>query len=443
MYDPLTDSLIPSTYQSPDSFWASGRQSALFPMQKGAHETDVAIIGGGYTGLSTAYHLRQRSDLACCVIEANQPGWGCSGRNGGFVLPGTGRLSTGQMAKKWGKTVSQSVYAEYLQSIDTVSQLIDQGIDCERTLGGYLKVAHKPELLPELHQQAKMLSKDYGDSIVPLNKQDVESQYLSSVESYGGIFYPNAYAINPWLFAQGLAKQAISTGAQVFGNSPVIGSHFDGKHHHVQTANGSVKAKHLIIATNAYTPRKLFPVLTDRTFPVISSVLVTAPLTQQQLSLLGIKAGLMVMDTRPLKYYFRLLPDNRLLFGGRGAIRGKEANSKQAQESLKKGLNATFPTLPDLHIDHFWSGWVGVSFDNYPRLHYDQDNQQLYSAGYCGAGLAFSVQSGKRLAQLLMADDQLPALPYWQSPLKRFPFPALRRPALRAFYWLEALKRAL
>ncbi|MFC3094404.1 FAD-binding oxidoreductase [Alteromonas sediminis] len=441
MYDPLVDSSAPSTFSSPESHWAKGYAPPNYPENNRRIEVDVAVVGGGYTGLSTAYHIEQSSELSCCVLEANQPGWGCSGRNGGFVLPGTGRLSTAQMAKNWGKPVSQAVYAEYLASIETVSDFIDSGIECDKIEGGYLKLAHKPELTATLHQQATMLSQDYGDSIVPLTQQQVQQDYLAGVKHHGGIYYPQAFAINPWLFARGLAEKTAQAGVTIFGNSPVRESHFDGSFHHLHTEKGFVKAKHLVIATNAYTPKTLFTVLQDRTFPVISSILVTEPLDAAQLSALGIKPGLMVMDTRSLKYYYRLLPDNRLLFGGRGAIYGKDADTGESRKALMKGLFRTFPTLKDVDITQFWSGWVAVSLDDYPRLYHDTSTHTLYSAGYCGAGLAFSVHAGKRLSQLLLEPNMLPQLPYWQSPLKKFPMASLRRPALKAFYAMEAFKQ--
>lgn len=441
MYDPLIDDVPPSNQHQPDSFWVSGKNSEPFPPLLGDHKTDVVIIGAGYTGLSCALHLAQEQGVQCTVIEANQPGWGCSGRNGGFVLPGTGRLSVQQMRKRWGKPVSQAIYAEYLNSIETVTQLIDEGIDCDRTSGGYLKLAHKPSLVSALHAQATELAVDYGDSILPLSADEIAATYLSGTRSYGGIYYPNAFGINPWLLCQGIAKKAAGVGANICGNSAVIDCQRVNGKHVLRTQSGSIEANTLIVATNGYGQRNLYQGLKDRTFPVISSIIVTDPLTPQQLLDVGMTEGLMVMDTRPLKYYYRILPDNRLLFGGRGAIEGRHANNAKYQRALKDGLLATFPNLHRVNVSGFWSGWVSVSLDDYPRVYNDRQNKTLYSSGYCGAGLAFSIQAGKRLAQLHSAPDQLPDLPFWKAPLKPFPFALARRPALKTFYAWEAFKR--
>jgi glycine/D-amino acid oxidase-like deaminating enzyme len=204
MYDPLVDLAPPSNQQYPDSYWANINEREKYASEckalQGHIQTDVVIIGAGYTGLSCALHLAENYNVECTIVEANQPGWGCSGRNGGFVLPGTGRLGVQQMSKRWGKVASQAIYAEYLQSISTVKGFIDSGIECQQTKGGYLKLAHKPALVAPLHEQAKALSDDYGDSIIALTSAQIQADYVSGTPSYGGIYYPNAFGINPSLF---------------------------------------------------------------------------------------------------------------------------------------------------------------------------------------------------------------------------------------------------
>ncbi|WP_100644637.1 NAD(P)/FAD-dependent oxidoreductase [Alteromonas facilis] len=440
MYDPLVNSLPPSEYVKPDSFWADGFEPSHFPQLEGNVDTDVAIIGGGYTGLSAAYHLANQYGVKCCIVEANQPGWGCSGRNGGFVLPGSGRLGVEQLRKRFGQAMSQTLYAEYLSSIDSVDQLIEAGIECDKVQGGYLKVAHSEGAMQQLQALAGMLSQQYNNDIEVVNADEVREQYLAGTSSHGGIYFPSAFAINPWRLCKGLAGLAEKAGANIYGHSPVNNVISEAKQHRLITAKGEVRAKHLIVASNAYGQRKLIPQLKDRLFPVLSSILVTPPLTDAQIAAIGMSKGLMVMDTRPMKYYYRLLPDNRLLFGGRGAVYGKDANEQVYKEGLLKGLQDTFPALRDVSIDKFWSGWVDISFDDFPRIYHQQQSRILYSAGYCGSGLAFSIHAGKRLTQLLMAPETLSSLPFWQTPLKRFPFAFARRPALQFYYWWQQHK---
>ena len=441
MYDPLVDDSPPSTHILPDSFWATQTVATEYEPLNGEHHTDVAIIGGGYTGLSCAMYLAEHYQVECTVIEANQPGWGCSGRNGGFVLPGSGRLSLEQMSNKWGITTAKAVYAEFSESVERVAGLINQGIDCDKIQGGYLKLAHQEALVKPLHKQARLLSQAYGDSIRPLNAADVERDFVAGVKAYGGVYYPDAFAINPLQFCQGLANCAEQKGATLFAHSPVLDIQKCDNKHVIRTHKGNVIANTVIYATNGYGQRNLTSSLRDRMFPVISSIIVTEPLNKHQLAAIGMREGLMVMDTRALKYYYRILPDNRLLFGGRGAIKGARAKDTKYLDGLTQGLTQTFPRLKGITVCNFWSGWVSVSLDDYPRIYHDKDQGILYSGGYCGAGLAFSVQAGKRLAQLLKEPEKLPDLPYWQSPLRKFPFASLRRPALQAFYWWQGLKQ--
>ncbi|MDM7860258.1 FAD-dependent oxidoreductase [Alteromonas sp. ASW11-36] len=443
MYDPLLDNTIPADQRAPTSLWAEDQAQPSYPQLTQDINIDVAIIGGGFTGLSAAFHLVEQYGVNVALFEANQPGWGCSGRNGGFVLPGTGRLSVAQMHKRWGEETTAGIYAENLASVDTVKAFIDAGIVCDVQAGGYLKLAHTQRKTEQLHQQARVFSDTYNDKIIPLSQAQVAAEYIASTEQYGGIYHPNAFGVNPWKLAHGLAKRAAVSGARIFGNTPVLNTEFSNGKHLIYTPNGNVEANQLILATNAYGPNKLHASLYNRNFPVMSSILVTQPLTKEQLDKLQVRDGLMVMDTRSLKYYYRILADGRLLFGGRGAIAGRNADSVKSKQNLLNGLKMTFPELGNVKIGQFWSGWVNISMDDYPRIYHDKATATSYSAGYCGAGLAFSIQAGKRLAQQLYEPETLPKLPYFQTPLKKYPVAPMRRTVLHTLYWWEGLKRVV
>jgi glycine/D-amino acid oxidase-like deaminating enzyme len=139
-----------------------------------------------------------------------------------------------------------------------------------------------------------------------------------------------------------------------------------------------------------------------------------------------------MMDTRTLKYYYRLLPDNRILFGGRGAIRGKDAADPIYARRLLAALKRCFSGLDDLTYQYQWSGWVGVSYDDLPRVATAEPNL-FYAAGYCGSGLSFSALAGKRLAQRVVG-EKLPALPIYHSTLPTFPMNVFRRQGQKMFY---------
>ncbi|GGD50609.1 NAD(P)/FAD-dependent oxidoreductase [Lacimicrobium alkaliphilum] len=442
MYDPLTTSSPGIGEPYPESYWAKNVQTPTPNPLIGHIDTPVAIIGAGYTGLSCAWHLAKNYQIPAVVLEANQIGWGCSGRNAGFVLNGTGRLSWTQIQSQWGAHTANRLYAEYRQGIDTVTDLIEQGkIACDKQTGGYLKVAHKASLVSGLQQQAGLLQQQFQDPVRFIDAKTLQQQYLNSEEAHGALLFPYCFGIQPLKLARGYAQLACEQGAQLYSHSPVTQWHKDKDKTVLTTSEGTVSADKVVIATNGYTPRQFHPGVDNRHFPVLSSVIVTEPLTDQQLKACGLKAGLMVMDTRSLKYYYRLLPDNRILFGGRGAIRGKDANHPCYRQRLLGALIQSFPQLRELQVAHFWSGWVSVSLDDYPRIcQADEAGNLFYSMGYCGSGVSFSTQAGKRLAQRVAGDNTLPDLPFFQSPLPRFPLARARRVGLWAFYHFGRLK---
>jgi glycine/D-amino acid oxidase-like deaminating enzyme len=441
MYDPLVES-YPKPWQGyPTSYWASGTKLPQDCSLKSDIDADVIIIGAGYTGLSAAYQLSRKYNMKVVVLDANEAGWGCSGRNAGFVLAGTGRLSLTQISAKWGQQVSKEVHREYKQSIDSVNRMITQGnIQCDRTTGGYLRIAHNKEQSDALKQQARNLQTLYQDKVEFLDDKTIHSEFLKSEQCYGGIYYPNSFAVNPLKLVQGYHQLATSSGANVFTNSPVIEWQNRQSKHYIRTPQGSVTSDKVIVATNGYTSKKLHPIVANRHFPVLSSVIVTRPLSTKEIESIGIRAGLMAMDTRPMKFYYRLLPDNRILFGGRGAIKGKDAEHQVYSERLVQGLISTFPSLQRISVAYFWSGWVSVSYDDYPRIWQSDDASIHYAMGYCGSGLAFATQAGKRLAQKVAGESELPALPFWQTELKKFPLAPMRRLGLRAYYRWAQLK---
>ena len=435
MYDPLIES-YPKPWQGyPASFWAANLEKSPATTLKKNIQVDVAIIGGGYTGLSAAYYLSSNYNQSVAVLEANDVGWGASGRNAGFVLPGTGRLSLLDITRKWGEQTAQNIYKEYINSVDAVNRFITKGkIDCDKIQGGYLKLAHKSSEVAGLRHQAEHMREKFGNGIQFVTSKDVSQRLLRTDNLFAGIYYPNCFGVNPLKLVNGYQRLAEEAGADVYTNSPVLEWKQDAEKHILNTPGGKVRADRTIIATNGYTSIKLHPILKNRHFPVLSSILVTRPLTQKELSAIACKSGLMVMDTRKMKYYYRLLPDNRILFGGRGAIKGKDAEHQINCRRLLEGLFSTFPILRGIKAAYFWSGWISVSYDNYPRIWLSEDKSIAYSMGYCGSGLAFATQAGKRLAQALHEPDKLTDLPFWQSELVKFPFSSFKRVGLSIYY---------
>ena len=437
MYDPIIDKSISSEQPYPNSYWAdiAGTPPTAGGQLNKDVSVDVAIIGAGYTGLSTALHLARNYGIKATILEANKTAWGASGRNGGFILKSSGRKPYSTMQSQWGEEVMRGIYNEMCAGVDTVKSLISEGIDCDQQENGYIRVAHKPSMLKSLIKTASLQKKVFAYDVQVLSRDELHQQYMADDNAYGAIRYQDGFGINPLKLAWGYQELAQKAGVTIHCNSPVeqwheeyshAKDHLSQTHQILHTPNGIVKAKKVVIATNGYSAKSLHPLIKNRTLPVLSQVIVTQPLTAEQLAACNFLTSNVVMDTRALKYYYRKLPDNRILFGGRGAITGKGAEDPYYANRLLSVLKANFPPLSSIKYDYTWSGWLCMSLDDMPHIYHNEQESIFYAMGYCGSGVSFSVQAGKRLAQRV-AGENLPNLPLYQKPLPKFPFAPLRR----------------
>ncbi len=437
MYDPLLDESLGSNAPYPSSYWADIAGTA--PEDDGQLNkditVDVAIIGAGYTGLSTALHLAREHGIKATVLEANRTAWGASGRNAGFILKSSGRKPYASMQSQWGEEVMRGIYQEMCAGVDTVKSLIAEAIDCDPQESGYIRVAHKPSMLKTLLDTAALQQQMFGYDVQVLSRDELHQHYMADNNAYGAIRYQDGFGINPLKLAWGYQKLARQAGVTIHCDSPVEKWHQESSHKAAQqgqttqslhTPNGMVKAKKVVIATNGYTAKNFHPLIKSKSLPVLSQIIVTQPLTPEQLATCNFLTSNVIMDTRALKYYYRKLPDNRVLFGGRGAITGKGAADAYYAKRLLAVLKTSFPALTSINYDYAWSGWLSMSLDDMPHVYQNEQNNVFYAMGYCGSGVSFSVQAGKRLAQKVTGVS-VPNLPIYQTPLATFPFAPLRR----------------
>jgi len=437
MYDPLLDNFPGCNTDYPDSYWAdtftAEQKAAATDDGELTHDIDidVAIIGAGYTGLSCAIHLATEHGIKAHIFEANKTAWGCSGRNAGFILKSSGRKSYASMQHAWGEEVMRGIYNEMCQGVETVNKLISQGIDCDVQEAGFIKVAHKPSQFKALQAQAQLQQQMFGYDVQVLSKQTLHKEYMADENAHGAIRYSDGFGLNPLKLAYGYQKLARQAGVKVHTATPVsFSSDSGGEHSLLISPKAQIKAKKVVIATNGYTPKGFHPLVTNRTLPVLSQIIVTKPLSTEQLSACNFLTSNVVMDTRALKYYYRKLPDNRILFGGRGAITGKNAADPYYAQRLLAVLKSSFPALQDISYDYAWSGWICMALDDLPHIYQgskaDNNENVFYAMGYCGSGVSFSVQAGKRLAEKI-AEKPVPNLPLYQQALPKFPLAPLRR----------------
>lgn len=435
-YDPLTADLpqIPQDY--PDTYWAAtaGDSPPADTAVNGVIDTDIAIIGGGYTGLSCAYYLAHKYGVRAHVLEAHHPGWGCSGRNGSFMRPAIGRLWWWECVKRYGPTVARQLFYEAMAALDTMRDLVEHSsIDCEKTTEGWLRVAHHPSKLGMLSQEQATLKDIFGYEVHLLDRAGLHEYGHGSAQAYGALHYPDAFGAHPLKVVYGLLALARQAGAVVHTQSPVVAWNQRGTEHELVTPGGRVRARHVVIATNGYSTEKLHRSLKARLMPVLSSIIVTRPLTAFERQEGGLTTTDIITDTRKLLNFYRVLPDGRILLGSRGAITESASVEAKIARKLLRTLKQKFPALESLSVDYHWSGWVALSADSMPRIHSPKSEPGLsYAIGYNGSGTSAAVHAGRLLANRLGGNVPLPEI--LDNPLPRIPFAPFRRLGQRAAF---------
>ncbi len=431
-YDPLKSAGVTPDLSRPQSYWESTHKPAEYSPLVSDIRTRFAIIGAGYTGLSAALTLAEAGQDVT-VIDAHDIGFGCAGRNGGFVLKGTGRYSLSAIATKWDTQTALGMRDEFNNAVSLLeSRISNYKIECDLTQGPYIKIAHNQRSAAAL-KAAQQINRDTFDSDETFLSPEALRAYLNIRHARGGVVQ-SGLAVNPLKLVDGYAKACHGLGVRMFTKSPVTGISQSAGGFELHTDTHTVRAEKVLIASNAYTPKTFHTRVDKRQFPVQSSIIVTAPLSDAQRTATGLTSPMTMMDTRMMKYYYRMLPDGRLLFGGRGAVSASAQGDKASRRRLEKAMRSSFPALKDINTDYFWNGWVSVALDNLPRVMTDKNHQLGYAMGYCGSGVSFAGLAGTRLAQRMLGESVDSRLPIYRDELPEYPFAGMRRMALHALY---------
>jgi glycine/D-amino acid oxidase-like deaminating enzyme len=290
-----------------------------------------------------------------------------------------------------------------------------------------------------------LLNENFGIGAQLLSKAELDRDYLVSREAHGAIRIGEGFALHPMRYMRGLARAALANGAIVHGASPVVGWTREGKRHRLETPGGTVLARDVVIATNGYTNDSLHPGLAGRLLPALSNIIVTRPLTEAERASVNWRTQLKIWDSRRLLFYYRLLPDNRIMFGSRGGIEDNPASNAERRRWMTQRLADMFPPLAHVDVEYFWHGWVSVAYDKNPHFGtLPGDPSVHYALAYIGAGVALASHAGKLMAQRL-GTGSAEYGKLLETPLPRFPLPALRRTWQRIAYawyaWQDARGR--
>lgn len=405
---------------------------------------EVAVIGGGYTGLAAARHLAGSHGLDTVVLEAHRIGWGASGRNGGFALISVGKLGLEERIRKWGLEAARRSIAIGVEAVETVRELIaTESIDCDPQPDGWFVVAHRPQVVGELQERVRVYRAVLGYQDVDyLDRARLERDgYLRGPSASGAIRFRQGFGLHPMKYVHGLARAAARRGAALFERSPVVAWRREGPDHLLVTPTGTVRARRVVVATNGYTPEHLHPFFRGRVLPAASNIVVTRPLTEAEWAAVGMLATQVYSDTRRLLFYWRRLPDGRLLFGGRAGILDTPAGLRRRRRALENAIGEKWPVLKGVGSDYFWYGNVCLSYDLVPHVHTVEGEAGVaYAMAYMGSGVALASYCGRLVADLVLGKALPRDTPLTATGLTRFPLPFLRRGYLASTYLAYGFK---
>lgn len=405
----------------PDCYYEASRQYELScPGLTQDIEVDVCIVGGGYTGLSTALHL---SEVGCkvAVLEAHHIGSGASGRNGGHVGIGQRRHQE-DLEKLYGAAVSRQLWQAGLDAVTVVRSLIERHhIACDLQQG-ILHVAHKPRYTEEYRAEAGFLHDRYGYTQARAISREEVSALLGTTVFYGGLHDSASMHLHPLNYALGLAKASQMAGAQLFEHSPVSSYRSQGKEITVHTINGcTVQAKQLVLACNGYLGN-LEPRISGKIMPINNFLVATAPLGQELADSL-IRHRLAVQDSRFVINYWRCSEDSRLVFGGGESYRSALPNN--IASIVRKRVLEIYPQLDGVSIDYAWGGKLAITLQRMPHVGRLQHNIH-FAHGYSGHGVPTATFLGKAIAEAICKDSE-PFELFARLPTRTFPGGTLLR----------------
>lgn len=389
---------------SDKSFWLAtyGPYTPNSPVQ-GDLAVDVAIIGGGFTGLSTAYHLRKDNPgMAVAVLEGEVIGYGASGRNGGFSMtlfgmePAITKRLFGQQ-----RTVEAHRYME--RAVDYVDQLVkEHNMQSDYWFPGFLRVATSPKYAKRIQHDLQILNDMGIGGIEWIDAARLRAE-VDSPAFLGAWWEPRCGLLNPAKQVRELKRVAAQFGAQIYENTPVTAVE-RGARFLLHTPAGTVTADKIVFATNAYS--HLIPQLASKQAPVFTHMVVTAPLTAAQLATIGWTHRQGIEDARNLVHYFRLTADNRLAMGGSdvtlayGRSMEQDLNARVFAD-LERDVVQIFPGLRGVLFTHRWGGPVSVPVQMVPAIGQLGDARALYSLGCIGHGVSLTHLNGRTLADLV------------------------------------------
>lgn len=408
----------------PPSLYAdTARAAVATPPLDGDKRVSIAIIGGGFTGLSAALHLaEQGADVV--VLEAHEPGWGASGRNGGQVNPGL-KHDPDRVEADFGSELGRRMVELSWNAPNVVFDLVRRHqITCEASQTGTIRAAYTAgsaaEVQSSFEQGARRgMPVELLDPAGAAAATGTQRYVRALLDRRGG-------HVNPLGYARGLAQAAMQAGAVIHGGSPATRVWRDGGRWNVRTPTGAVSAEKLVVATNGYTD-DVWPDLRRTIVPVYSGIVASEPLPENVArDIFPLRSSL--YELGKVTVYYRLDASNRVLMGGR--CQQSPVNSADEMQFLVRYTHRLWPQLRQVKFTHGWNGQLAVTMDHYPHIHEPADGVMV-CLGYNGRGVAMSTAMGPQLARRILggrtSEIDMPI-----TDLKAIPFHGLWKTAVAA-----------
>jgi glycine/D-amino acid oxidase-like deaminating enzyme len=410
-------------------------ETVTTPPVASAHElpdsTDVAVVGAGYCGLSAARTLAKRG-VKVAVLEAETFGWGASSRNGGMVLTGM-KLPAPTLIRRYGIETVRKMCAASLDTIDCVEQIVhEEKINCNFSRCGHLEVACKQAHFDGYEETAALTKREFHHELRIIPKSELRAEIGSDIY-FGGMVDESSAGLNPARYVTGVADAARRAGARLFEHTRVTSvepeTNNGGRKFRVVTPKGTLIAREVILASGAYTTEAT-PALRKKIIPIGSYIIATEVLPADLARELSPR-NRMIYDSKHFLYYYRLTPDNRMLFGGRAAFFPETENTvRQSAEILRRGMVDVYPQLFGTKVEFVWGGTLDFTLDVMP--HAGKIDGMYFAAGFAGHGVAAATWFGAKLAGLICGEPndipfdgiKFPAAPFglrsgntWALPL--------------------------
>ena len=389
---------------------------------------NIVVIGGGYTGLSCALSLVKKHNEDVVLLEAGHIGWGSSGRNAGFCCIPPAKMSVKKMFKKYGRKETKRFFQNTIEGSNFTKNIIKEyDIDCDLTGDSNFEVAPHPSYFDGIKEEAETYKNEFGIETEVFSKEEFDEIGHGGKEQFGAMSYKPGFAINPLKFLLGLAKAANEAGVKIFQKSKVTKIEKSNGKYKIVSNENIINANKIVMATNGFYKDDIFPKLNNRILPVISNIIITRPLTDNEIQSHNFITNNPVLNIRNLLFYYRLLKDKRFLFGARGDLIGSEKSSLNKSKQMEQQMKNVFPNWSNVNIDYHWRGLVAVTTKFSPSIGKLDDDEIYYSFGYQANGVNTAPWSGNELGKLIISNSKdLNISKLYKGLPSKFPFPKLR-----------------